>query len=67
MELARRPGIGSLKDFAAPTLAGLRSWWVEGFPNHIIYYFPQADGIDVLAVMHGARHVEPNLVDRASE
>jgi toxin ParE1/3/4 len=54
-KLALRPGIGSLKDYDDPRLSGVRCWWVDGFPNHLIYYFPLADGIDVLAVMHGAR------------
>ena len=57
-DLARMPGMGSLKSFDDPALAEVRSWRVEGFPNHLIYYLIVKDGIDVLAVMHGARDVE---------
>jgi len=60
-DLASRPGKGSRKDFEAPGLAEVRSWWVEGFPNFLIYYFPLQDGIDVLGVLHGASDVEPKL------
>jgi toxin ParE1/3/4 len=62
--LAASPGIGSPKHFDDPGLAGVRSWWVSGFPNHLIYYFPLDDGIDVLAVMHGSRDVERHLKRR---
>jgi len=64
-DLAQRPLIGSPKLFQSPALAAVRSWWVEGFPNHLIYYLPLPDGIDVLAVMHGARDVEKHLGERA--
>lgn len=58
------PRAGSLKLFDAPEFAGVRSWPVEGFPNHLIFYLPLADGIDVLAVMHGARDIEAWLKRR---
>jgi toxin ParE1/3/4 len=60
-EVARMPRMGSRKEFSDPALADARSWWVEGFPNHLIYYLPLEDGIDVLAILHGARDVEPLL------
>lgn len=66
-ELAGRPGVGSPKHYAHPDLKDLRSWWVAGFPNHLIYYFALPDGIDVLAVMHGSRDVERRLAGRARE
>ena len=37
---------------------------VRGFPNHLIYYVPVPDGIDVLAIMHGARDVQRHLLKR---
>lgn len=64
-ELASMPGLGSLKAFDDPALAGVRSWRVQGFPNYLIYYVVMNDGIDVLAVMHGARDVEAWLRSRA--
>lgn len=51
------PGIGSPKSFRRPTLVGVRSWAVPGFPNHLIYYQTKDDAIVVLAVLHGARNV----------
>ena len=63
-ELAGMPGMGSRKEFADPALAQVRSWRVEGFPNHLIYYIPMVDGIDVLAILHGARDVERELETR---
>jgi toxin ParE1/3/4 len=62
--LAASPGIGSPKQFNDPALTGVRSWWVTGFPNHLIYYFPLNDGIDVLAVMHGSRDIQARLKRR---
>jgi toxin ParE1/3/4 len=63
-ELATRPGVGSPKNYDHPALTGMRTWWVSGFPNHLIYYFPLADGIDVVAVMHGSRDAERRLSER---
>ena len=63
-DLAGRPGVGSPKQYGRPALAGLRSWWVSGFPNHLIYYFPLADGIDVVAIMHGSRDLERRIAPR---
>jgi toxin ParE1/3/4 len=62
--LATSPGIGSPKRYATPGLSEVRSWWVAGFPNHLIYYIPLPDGIDVLAIMHGSRDVERRLRER---
>ncbi|MGB7159960.1 MAG: type II toxin-antitoxin system RelE/ParE family toxin [Tepidisphaeraceae bacterium] len=63
-DLARAPRIGSLKQYESPRLAGVRSWWVRGFRNHLVFYFATDDGIDVLAVAHGAQDVERLLYSR---
>lgn len=63
-DLAASPGLGSPKHFSSPALADVRSWWVAGFPNYLIYYVLLPDGIDVLAVMHGSRDVEMRLRQR---
>lgn len=65
--LAWRPGVGSLKQYEDPRLHGIRTWWVEGFSNHLIYYFALPEGIDVLAVMHGSRDAETRLGDRLGD
>jgi toxin ParE1/3/4 len=55
--LTTMPNIGSLKHFRRKHLSGLRSWPVRGFPNHIIYYRPITSGIEVIAILHGARNI----------
>jgi toxin ParE1/3/4 len=64
-DLAAMPGLGSPKYFNDVRVAGLRSWRVKGFPNHLIFYQPMDNGIMVLAVIHGARDLEPFLKQRA--
>jgi toxin ParE1/3/4 len=63
-DVAQSPGIGSLKDYGNPLLGGVRSWWIRGFRNHLMYYLVTDDGIDVLAVAHGAQDVETLLQGR---
>lgn len=62
-DLAQRPGMGSPKNLSGE-LAQVRSWWVDGFRNHLIYYIALPDGIEVLAIVHGAREVEKLLRGR---
>jgi toxin ParE1/3/4 len=64
-DVARSPGIGSLKEYDNPRLGGVRSWWIRGFRNHLMYYLVTDDGIDVLAVAHGAQDVQTLLEGRA--
>lgn len=56
--LAANPEIGQLCHFTNPRLAGMRTWRVEGFPNHVIYYRPIPEGVEILRVLHGARNAE---------
>ncbi|MEX2173343.1 MAG: type II toxin-antitoxin system RelE/ParE family toxin [Pirellulaceae bacterium] len=53
--LADMPGSGSLYAVRNLRLAGLRCSTVRGFPNHLIFYLPIRNGIDVVRVLHGAR------------
>jgi toxin ParE1/3/4 len=55
--LARRPNIGR----ARPELAtDLRSFAVR---NHVIFYVPIANGVEIVRVLHGARDLEAVLGD----
>lgn len=54
-QLVAMPEIGAPRDFPNPRLRRLRLWVVQGFPNHLIWYLPTADGIDVVRVLHAAR------------
>ena len=56
--LAGMPGMGAIRDFENPSYTGLRSWPVGGFRNHLIFYFPLPDGIEVVRVIHGARDLD---------
>ncbi len=53
--LAEQPHTGRVQDFGNPQLEGLRCRPVRGFKNFVVFYFPTAEGIDVLHVYHGAR------------
>jgi toxin ParE1/3/4 len=63
-EIAQWPGKGSPKQFSDRRLTGVRSWSVRGFPNHLIFYRPISNGVEVLAVLHGARDLPSVLKQR---
>jgi len=63
-DITRFPGAGSLRIFKDPRLAGIRTWRVPKFKKYLIFYRPIEDGINVLAVLHGARDVEAALHSR---
>jgi len=48
-------GKGSPKHLRGAGLAGVGSWAVRGFPNHLILYDIRPDGVYVLAVVRGSR------------
>jgi plasmid stabilization system protein ParE len=63
--LADFPGKGSPKWFEHPRLAGIRSWAVDGFPNHLILYRREADeSVYIVTVIHGARQLPGILLPR---
>lgn len=59
--LASMPGLGGSRPLTNPVLQGLRSHPVRGFPNHVIFYLPTGDGIEVVRVLHGARDIDTIL------
>jgi toxin ParE1/3/4 len=65
-DLAAMPGKGSLKWFRRRQLREIRSWAVEGFPNHLVYYRAAKEAIVILAVVHGARNIPSLLKNRLS-
>lgn len=56
--LAESPGEGRLREFETRDLAGVRSWPIAGFKNHLAFYIPTDDGVLVLRVMHAARDID---------
>ena len=57
-QLAQMPGMGVLKDFGNPRLAGLRQWSIHGFERYLIFYRETDTGIEVVRVLHGARDIQ---------
>lgn len=53
--LRRMPERGSLKDWRGKRFAGIRTWAVRGFPNHLLVYEVRADAVYVFAVVHGSQ------------
>ena len=56
-KIASMPGIGERWESAQPRLVGLRVSRVDGFENHLIFYKPTDDGIEIVRVLHGARDI----------
>jgi len=53
--LAGAPNLGERHPSRNPKLKGMRKWQVDGFPNHVIFYRPVGDRLEILRVFHGAR------------
>ena len=62
--LRSMPGRGGRKQLRARSLAGVMSWAVGGFPNHLILYEMRGSDVYVLAVVHGARQYRRLLRER---
>jgi plasmid stabilization system protein ParE len=58
------PGKGGRLELRDRALEDVRSYPITGFPNHLILYRPTSRGIEVLAVLHGARNIPPVLRER---
>jgi toxin ParE1/3/4 len=62
--LARMPTIGTAWESPDPRLAGVRVYPLpRGFRNYRVFYRPLPDGVEVLAVLHGARDLGAALED----
>jgi len=53
--LERMPGIGDAAPFADPRYAGVRRTTVRKFRKYVVYCREQADGIELLRLLHGSR------------
>ena len=56
--LAGMPGMGAARRYRSPGLQGLRMHPVRGFPQHLLFYLPLPDGIELVRVLHGKRNIE---------
>lgn len=55
------PGVGHPYRSEHPKLQDVRVGHVKGFPNHLIFYRPIPEGIEVIHVLHGARDIKSVL------
>ena len=54
-QLLKSPELGERCRFRNLETKGMRVWRVSGFPNHLIFYRPQDDRLEILRIIHGAR------------
>ncbi len=62
--LAKMPMVGSPREFRSSRLRNVRVWTVKGFEDHLIFYRPTDDGIEIVRVLHGARDLESIFDDQ---
>lgn len=56
IDLAENREIGTSLTLRNPQLAGLRKWRVKDFEAFLIFYFPRADGVSIVRVLHAAQN-----------
>jgi toxin ParE1/3/4 len=59
--LAGNPELGSPWESDNPDLADVRWHAVAGFPNHLLFYRPTEQGIELIRVLYAARDLEALL------
>lgn len=59
--LTEAPTIGPIRETKNPALAGIRLWRIKSFENHLIFYRPTEDGIEIVRVLHSHRDIEAIL------
>jgi len=62
-----KPERWALYGFGHPRLADLRKVPVLGFPNHLVFYRIDADMVEIVRVLHGARDIPSLFDDMASD
>ena len=50
--------MGAARVYRDPALKTLRMHPVRGFPQHLLFYLPPANGIELVRVLHGKRNIE---------
>ena len=61
--LAGMPGMGTRYELDEPLYADLRYFPIARHRNHLVFYRPLPDGIEVLRVLHGARDIADVLAE----
>ncbi len=57
-QLLDMPGMGGTWASPNPRLVGLRVWPIRGFENHLVFYRPNEEGIEIVRVLHGFRDLD---------
>ena len=60
-QLASSPLMGWPRNSSHPRLAGIRTWRIEDFENHLVFYRPSQDTLLILRVLRGSRDL-PSLL-----
>ena len=55
--------MGAVYPLNDPRLTGLRCSRIKRFRNHLIFYLPIENGIEVIRVIHAARDIPVALTD----
>ncbi len=57
--LAQMPSLGSPRPDYAPEIPELRQWRVKGFAEYLIFHYPlpQANGVEIVRVLHNKRNL----------
>jgi len=61
IKLAASPQMGWRRESSDPRLATVRTWRIDGFEKHLIFYQPTGHGILVLRILYGSRDVPTHL------
>lgn len=56
--LAANPQIGQSFVPENEPIPPLRIWPIDGFRNHLIFFRPTDDGVEIVRVLHGARDLD---------
>ena len=56
--LSGRPRLGRVVEFGSRPLTGVRMFPLKTFPEHLVFYRPVEDGIEIIRVLHGARDLK---------
>ena len=56
--LSEMPELGTVARLEGLRMGDIRIWPVKGFPNHLIFYQIEIEGLTVLRVLHGSTNYE---------
>ncbi len=56
--LRAMPGIGTRCEFKHKSIANLRRFQLDGFPNHVIYYRVVGNRVHIVRLLHAAQNRE---------